>query len=81
MGATRAWLNKKGFPDVFTGWEADALLGSDKSDIIATVPGVEGLKLWGLLNTARQTAGWGLFFAIEFYLMFLIFESNFLHFF
>jgi hypothetical protein len=52
--ATRAWLDKKGFTGQFTGWEADAILGQDKSDIIAMLGNVEGLRLWGFLNTARQ---------------------------
>ncbi len=53
---TRAWLDKEGFVDVFKGsWKADAILGLDKSDILSFVPGEDGLKLWGFLNTARQT--------------------------
>lgn len=51
---TRAWLDKKGFLGVFEGWEADAILGLEKSDILSGVPGENGLKLWGFLNTARQ---------------------------
>jgi hypothetical protein len=54
--ATRAWLDKEGFQGLFVGWEADALLGSDKEDILA-LGGENGLMLWGLLNTARITIG------------------------
>ncbi len=54
--ATREWLDKEGFTGKFTSWKADALLGQEKSDIITLVGNqVDGLKLWGLLNTARQT--------------------------
>jgi hypothetical protein len=57
LEATRTWLDKEGFTDAFTGWKADALLGLEKADILAAVPN-DGLKLWGLLNTARnQTQG------------------------
>jgi len=52
--AVRAWLDKKGFVGLFVGWEADALLGADKEDIIAEA-GEKGRMLWGLLNTARLT--------------------------
>ncbi len=37
--ATRAWLDKKGFVGVFTGWEADAILGLEKTDILNIVKG------------------------------------------
>ena len=55
--ATRKWLDKEGYAGFFEDWKADALLGTDKSDILDLVPGVRGLKLWGLLSTARSTAG------------------------
>jgi hypothetical protein len=56
--ATRDWLDKEGFTGKFTGWKADALLGQEKSDIIALVGNeAEGLRLWGFLNTARQKQG------------------------
>jgi hypothetical protein len=54
--ATRAWLDKEGFEGVFVGWEADALLGLEERHILAH-GGENGLMLWGLLNTARATAG------------------------
>jgi arsenate reductase-like glutaredoxin family protein len=55
--ATRAWLDKKGFRGKFIDWEADSILGQEKSDIIRLVGNeVEGLRLWGFLNTARQTS-------------------------
>ncbi len=41
--ATRAWLDKKGFVGVFTGWEADAILGLEKTDILNIVKGEAGL--------------------------------------
>jgi hypothetical protein len=52
--ATRAWLDKKGFENTFFGWEADAILGADKEDILAQ-GGDKAIMLWGLLNTARIT--------------------------
>ncbi len=52
--ATRAWLDSKGFYNVFVGWEADKLLGADKSDIIDEIGLEKYNRLWGLLNTARQ---------------------------
>lgn len=55
VNATRAWLDKKGFLNVLVGWEADALLGLDKADVLALIPGEGGLKLSGYLNTARNT--------------------------
>ena len=51
---TRAWLDSKGFHGFFDGWEADAILGLDKSDIIDLVPGEHSRRLWGFLNTARE---------------------------
>ena len=54
--ATRAWLDKKGFGELFIDWEADALLGADKEDILVEA-GLKGPMLWGFLNTARSTAG------------------------
>ena len=54
---TRAWLDSKGFHNLFIGWEADAIVGLDKDDIIGLVPGENGRRLWGFLNTARQTQG------------------------
>jgi hypothetical protein len=54
--ATRAWLDRKGFAGLFVGWEADALLGLEKADIIS-FGGENGLMLWGLLNTARISTG------------------------
>ncbi len=51
--ATRDWLDKESFAGVFSGWKADAILGLEKSDILSSVPGENGLKLWGFLKTAR----------------------------
>ena len=55
--ATRAWLDKEGFVDFFEDWKADALLGLERTDILTSVPVERGLKLWGLLATARSTVG------------------------
>ena len=54
VSETRAWLEEKGFKEKFVTWEADALLGADKEDILSIVPGEDGKRLWGLLNTARN---------------------------
>jgi hypothetical protein len=52
--ATRASLDKEGFQGLFVGWEADALFGADKEDILSRA--VEnGHMLWGLLHSARFT--------------------------
>ena len=58
--ATRAWLDLKGFQGVFENWKADAILGLEETHILNAFPagsGDKGLKLWGFLNTARQTTG------------------------
>ena len=52
--ATRVWLDKKGFVDMFKGWEADAIIGLSEENILSLVPEENGLRLWGLLNTARS---------------------------
>lgn len=57
VATTREWLDKKGFKEILVGWKADAILGLDRTDILASVPGENGLKLCGFLNTARQTTG------------------------
>ena len=54
--ATRAWLDRKGFEGLFVGWEADAILGLERTDILV-LGGENGLMLWGLLNIARITTG------------------------
>ena len=54
---TRAWLDSKGFHNLFVGWEAEAILGLDKSDIIELVQGENSFKLWGFLNTAKAVKG------------------------
>ena len=53
VGATRAWLDRKGFVGLFVGWEADAIIGLERGDVLAN-GGENGLMLWGLLNTARS---------------------------
>jgi hypothetical protein len=62
IAATRAWLDKKGFERVFINWEADAILGHDIKFIKSKFPddsaGQEAAdRLWGYINTARQTIG------------------------
>ena len=53
---TRKWLDDEGFREKFIGWKADAILGLEERRIIQFVGDeTEGLKLWGFLNTARQT--------------------------
>lgn len=55
--ATRRWLDREGFHGLFTNWKADAILGTEKADLIAQVGNEgEGLRLWGFLNTARQSS-------------------------
>jgi hypothetical protein len=49
---TRAWLDENDFTGKFVGWKSDALLGADKSGILMEVPGLQGERLWGLLNTS-----------------------------
>jgi hypothetical protein len=52
---TRAWLDKKGFHDMFLNWNADAILGLKESDIFSMIPKQNGGEmLWGLLNKARS---------------------------
>ena len=60
--ATRAWLDKEGFVDVFIGWKADAILGKSDEFVRSRFPkALEGQDqaemLCGLLNTARQSTG------------------------
>jgi len=61
IGATRTWLDRKGFDGVFVGWEADAILGKSdefiKTKFPKTADGQDRAEiLCGLLNTARQQA-------------------------
>jgi hypothetical protein len=55
--ATRTWLDRKGFEGLFIGWEAEALLGQDRADLLSLAGGEneKSLKLWGYLNFARQS--------------------------
>jgi hypothetical protein len=67
----RAWLDNRRFNGLLNGWDADALLGQEKEDIIRLVGNLEeGLRLWGLLNTARQTlsAGKEIYFPITLFI-------------
>jgi len=62
IGATRTWLDRKGFDGVFVGWKADAILGKSdefiKTKFPKTADGQDRAEiLCGLLNTARQQAG------------------------
>jgi len=52
--ATKNWMDKEGFNDIFIEWEADALLGLPDEDILSLLSGEKGEILCGLLNTARQ---------------------------
>lgn len=59
-----AWLDKKGFTDLFKedgGWEADSILGLEKEDFNKFASGINGLKLWSFLNTTRTILKIGLF--------------------
>ncbi len=58
VAATRVWLDKAGFTGKLVGWSADALLGTDKADVLRLLESeTEGLRLWGLLTTARRGRG------------------------
>ena len=52
---TRAWLDKEGFFQVLKGWKADAIIGLEEEKLLRLVPGEDGWRLWGFLNTARLT--------------------------
>lgn len=52
--ATRAWLDKKGFDGLLTGWKADAIIGLNEPQVLSVVPGENGLRLCGYLQTARN---------------------------
>ena len=64
--ATRAWLDREGFEGIFVGWEADAILGADKEDILIEAGG-KGRMLWGLLNTAKGPTGTVIRFQKDFF--------------
>ena len=60
LQATRIWLDKNGFLDVFEGWQADALLVKSDEYVKSKFPeaSIERAEmLTGLLNTARQSTG------------------------
>ena len=61
VAVTRKWLDSKGFQGLFVGFEAEALLGLSQANIQRVVPGDRGLRLWGLINRAREIAGKKLF--------------------
>lgn len=50
---TRAWLDKNGFKNCLKKWNADSLIGVSKDDLMTILVGEEGMRLCGLLNTAR----------------------------
>lgn len=53
---TRAWLDKYGFEDKLIGWQADAITGLSKTDLLSLVKGEEdGYRLWGFFETARKS--------------------------
>ena len=77
--ATRAWLDKKGLSGMFDGWEADALLGLERADIVTAAHGENGLKLWGFLNTAKQSTGNNQMFVFAGYIyLYLVFLDIFI---
>ena len=53
---TREWLARQRFDPCFIGYDADSLIGLDKEDILAQFSNnrSEGIRLWGLLKTARR---------------------------
>ena len=53
---TRAWLDKEGFFHVLKGWKADAIIGLEEEKLLRLVPGEDGWRLWGFLNTARLSS-------------------------
>ena len=54
---TRAWLDKYNFVEVFVeDWTADAILGLEQSQLLSMVPGERGMRLCGLLKTAKETS-------------------------
>ena len=69
----RAWLDNRGFIGLLNGWDADALMGVDNADLLIRALGNnegEGIRLWGLLNTARQipSPGKEIYFPITFFI-------------
>ena len=54
IAATRAWLDSRGFNGLLVDFDAEMLLGADKSDIIDEIGVEKCRRLWGLLNIARQ---------------------------
>ncbi len=73
---TRAWLDKEGFFQVLKGWKADAIIGLEEEKLLKLVPGEDGWRLWGFLNTARLTLSpldsAGVFFFRIYYLFMII---------
>ena len=56
--ALRAWLDKHNFDrEVLQDYNADALMGLSKGDLLDELTPKHGLRLWGLLETARRTGG------------------------
>ena len=56
------WLGTKLFAapivDNFANWDAEAMLGVTDIDLLLRIiPGNEGIRLWALLNTARNLQG------------------------
>jgi hypothetical protein len=58
--AVMDWLNISEFDatvqEKFKKYNADALMGLEKDDIIELLGQDEGLRLWALLHTAKQKA-------------------------
>ena len=55
------WLRSEDFKEAtiqsFTKWTAGAMLGVTETDLKMKVTGDEGIRLWSLLNTARNLQG------------------------
>ena len=55
--STQEWLVENGFDGYFANYKADSLIGLEEEDVFYFFQNnrSEGQRLWGLLNTARQS--------------------------
>jgi len=53
-------VDKEEFREVLKGWKADAIIGLEEENLLRLIPGEQGLRLWGFLNTARSTGFYSL---------------------
>ena len=55
------WLRTKDFTELtienFAKWDAEDMLSVSETDLKTKVTGDEGIRLWALLNTARNLQG------------------------